>query len=275
MDRPSSSSTRPVASKTVRQRFWLAKEGEPSYPSLTSAANIKLYGCTLTVFINISLSRTYEVPPSPEYKNRAAAKEAAIRLALRERVLDLLTPAGFDPSAPPLTAAAASRLARAARGREPMDVDSQGGSSGASEGAAIAAEPVDVPARSPQVKDAVSRLDEFVQDWVGPGCLPQYDIFRDERSEPSPLPLDTPSLLADPEFRFRWPLRRQLVYPFRFWNGARRFRGSVQQTRAELVEDDELFRHLGLAHASPATLCPKRPRRRHRPIHAGAYSTPQ
>lgn len=163
---------------------------------MTSAANIKLYGCTLTVFINISLSRTYEVPPSPEYKNRAAAKEAAIRLALKERVLDLLTPAGFDPSAPPLTAAAASRLARAARGREPMDVDPPGGSSGASEGAAIVAGPVDTSAaRSPQSKDAVSRLDEFVQDWVGPGCLPQYDIFRDERSEPCPLPLDKLNLL--------------------------------------------------------------------------------
>lgn len=102
-------------------------------------------------------------------------------------MLDLLTPAGFDPSAPPLTAAAASRLARAARGREPMDVDPQGGSGGAFQGAAIAAGPVDVPAaRSPQAKDAVSRLDEFVQEWVGPGCLPQYDISRDERSEPSP-----------------------------------------------------------------------------------------
>lgn len=208
---------------------------------MISAANIKLYGCTLTVIVNISLSRTYEVPPSPEYKNRAAAKEAAIRLALKERVLDLLTPAGFDPSAPPLTAAAASRLARAAMGREPMDVDPPGGSSGASAGAAIAAGPVDASAaRSPQAKDAVSRLDEFVQDWVGPGCLPQYDIFRDERSEPSPLPPDKLNLLADHRLWFSRSLRRQLVHPFRLRNGPRRFRGSVEQTRAELVEDDEL-----------------------------------
>lgn len=150
------------------------------------------------MFINISLSRTYEVPPSPEYKNRAAAKEAAIRLALKERVLDLLTPAGFDPSAPPLTAAAASRLARDARGREPLEVEPPSGSSGASEGAAIAVGPVDTSAaRPPQAKDAVSRLDDFIQDWVGPGCLPQYDIFRDERSEPVPLPPDKLSLLAD------------------------------------------------------------------------------
>ena len=150
------------------------------------------------MFINISLSRTYEVPPSPEYKNRAAAKEAAIRLALKERVLDLLTPAGFDPSAPPLTAAAASRLARDARGREPLEVEPPSASSGASEGAAIAVGPVDTSAaRPPQAKDAVSRLDDFIQDWVGPGCLPQYDIFRDERSEPVPLPPDKLSLLAD------------------------------------------------------------------------------
>ncbi|GAA5876402.1 hypothetical protein JCM3774_005321 [Rhodotorula dairenensis] len=142
-------------------------------------SNIKHYGCTLTVFVNISLSRTYEVAPSPEYRNRTAAKAAAVRLALKKHVLDLLTPAGFDPSAPPLPAAAACRVARAARGREPMELDTANKRGGGSEDPAIGAS-----ATTSQPKDAVSRLDEFVQDWVGVGCLPQYDIYRDERSKP-------------------------------------------------------------------------------------------
>ncbi|GAA5993434.1 hypothetical protein JCM10908_002188 [Rhodotorula pacifica] len=143
-------------------------------------SNIKHYGCTLTVFVNISLSRTYEIAPSPEYKNRAAAKEAAVRLALKERVLDLLTPAGFDPAAPPLTAAAASRLARAARGREIMEVEEEGQTSGATESVASDSGPRAVPPA--KTKDAVSRLDDFIQEWVGTGCLPIYEMERDERT---------------------------------------------------------------------------------------------
>ncbi|GAA6050774.1 hypothetical protein NBRC10513_004274 [Rhodotorula toruloides] len=61
---------------------------------------VKQYGCTVTVFVNIGLSKSYAVDPSPEMTTRRAAKDAAVRLALKEHVLDLLMPAGFDPDKP-------------------------------------------------------------------------------------------------------------------------------------------------------------------------------
>ncbi|KAJ8291343.1 hypothetical protein OF846_005376 [Rhodotorula toruloides] len=61
---------------------------------------VKQYGCTVTVFVNIGLSKSYTVAPSPEMTTRRAAKDAAVRLALEEHVLDLLMPAGFDPNKP-------------------------------------------------------------------------------------------------------------------------------------------------------------------------------
>ncbi|BGP36007.1 hypothetical protein JCM10296v2_007859 [Rhodotorula toruloides] len=63
-------------------------------------STIKQYGCTVTVFVNIGLSKSYTVDPSPDLTTRRAAKDAAVLLALKEHVLDLLIPAGFDSSNP-------------------------------------------------------------------------------------------------------------------------------------------------------------------------------
>lgn len=63
-------------------------------------SNVKHYGCTVTVFVNIGLDKSFTVDPSPALTTRRAAKDAAVRLALEEHVLDLLMPAGFDPRKP-------------------------------------------------------------------------------------------------------------------------------------------------------------------------------
>ncbi|GEM11892.1 proteophosphoglycan ppg4 [Rhodotorula toruloides] len=63
-------------------------------------SNAKQYGCTVTVFVNTGLSKSYSVEPSPERTTRRAAKDAAVRLALKEHVLDLLMPASFNPNKP-------------------------------------------------------------------------------------------------------------------------------------------------------------------------------
>ncbi|GAA5944363.1 hypothetical protein JCM1841_007047 [Sporobolomyces salmonicolor] len=59
----------------------------------------KHYGCTISIYIDPSLTQSYTLEPSADYPNRKAAKEAAIRLALRERVLDVLKARGLGGAA--------------------------------------------------------------------------------------------------------------------------------------------------------------------------------
>ncbi|BGP52427.1 hypothetical protein JCM10450v2_008405 [Rhodotorula kratochvilovae] len=151
----------------------------------------KQHGCTLTVFVDRNFSKSYAVVPSPATPSRAAAKEAAIRLALRERVLDLLKPADFDADAK----AAGKGVKRARKEREREGGKSAGssaesergggggGGAGAERAALFASPWGAAPATAPvtatapaQGQSAVAFLDEVCLAHLGAGGLPTYDV---------------------------------------------------------------------------------------------------
>ncbi|GAA5911338.1 hypothetical protein JCM5296_007330 [Sporobolomyces johnsonii] len=61
--------------------------------------NAKHHGCTISIYVDPSLTQSYTLEPAADYPNRKAAKEAVIRLALRERVLDVLKARGLGGAA--------------------------------------------------------------------------------------------------------------------------------------------------------------------------------
>ncbi|GAA5821104.1 hypothetical protein JCM3770_005519 [Rhodotorula araucariae] len=142
----------------------------------------KQHGCVLTVFVDRSFSKTYTVATSPATPSRAAAKDAAIRLALRTRVLDLLKPADYNADV-----AAASKSAKRARKDRVRDKASAGNSSGEGDRGAAAGSVERAPPQReasasqwaltlPLGQSAVAFLDQTCLAYLGTGALPMYDV---------------------------------------------------------------------------------------------------
>ncbi|GAA5858216.1 hypothetical protein JCM8547_005694 [Rhodosporidiobolus lusitaniae] len=145
----------------------------------TTGKRYKHHGCSLSVYISPTLTKIYSVAPSSATLNPRAAKIAATRLALRERVLDLLMPPGFEPSAPPPVTRSALKKqakteARAKRAGLPPS----------------AACPHSAPPGSPMYpypsssstadQTAVDYLDKFAREWMGSSFVPAYDVRQNE-----------------------------------------------------------------------------------------------
>ncbi|GAA5913770.1 hypothetical protein JCM8208_004160 [Rhodotorula glutinis] len=157
---------------------------------------VKQHGCTVTVVVDHTFRKSYTVPPSSSTLTRAAAKEAAVRLALSSRVLDLIKPADFDVR----NGTKATKRARKVEGAESASssADASSGPSGgtgkrarkaaqAVQGAlgspSAAVEEVGASVRAPPLgESAVRFLDQVCLAQLGSGGLPQYDVFQDPSS---------------------------------------------------------------------------------------------
>ncbi|GAA5887024.1 hypothetical protein JCM6882_009421 [Rhodosporidiobolus microsporus] len=177
----------------------------------------KHHGCSLSVVISSTLTKIYRISPSAATPSRPSAKEAAIRLAFRERVLDLMMPPDFDPEAPASgSEKKADRKEKRAEKRAETKAAKNGpgaagavatrGRGAARGGHAFAPSTHSAPASlvngygggryAAQPNSAVGYLDRFCQEWLGPGGLPLYDIRQNNSALPSPFsPVLYPSLI--------------------------------------------------------------------------------
>ncbi|GAA6030493.1 hypothetical protein JCM8097_006173 [Rhodosporidiobolus ruineniae] len=135
----------------------------------------KHHGCSVSVVISSTLTKVYTVRASSATPTRRAAKEAAVRLALRERVLDLMMPPGFDP----LDLASSKSGSKKAKKRE-KEKDKEGVEASAKT-ARVGAGPRSAPPslsgqHGGKAKRATEELDRFCKEWLGAGFVPDYDV---------------------------------------------------------------------------------------------------
>ena len=177
----------------------------PFVDSRPLSARVKHHGCTVTVHVDHTFRKSYTIAPSSATLTRAAAKDAAIRLAMRQRVLDLLKPADVDPRSSTTKAAKRARRADGAESAASSGAEAASGPGGAAgkrarkEAQAVqgalgspwaAAEGASASARVlPPGESAVGFLDQVCLAQLGTGGLPQYDVFQDPSSASLPLVL--------------------------------------------------------------------------------------
>ncbi|GAA6009876.1 hypothetical protein JCM10207_002142 [Rhodosporidiobolus poonsookiae] len=185
----------------------------------------KQHGCALSVYISPTLTKVYTIHPSEATTTRRDAKDAAVRLALRERVLDLMRPA----TPPSLTLAgdtakdvaqAPSEAGKAKKGKD-KDKAAKKEQKKKAKPARDAALPYPPPSRSAppfltgsgvvsarEPQSAVEYLDRVCGEWLGPEGAPRYDVRQDATGlfgavlriplpRPSTPPLTHPSGDAD------------------------------------------------------------------------------
>ncbi|GAA5833524.1 hypothetical protein JCM11251_003518 [Rhodosporidiobolus azoricus] len=157
----------------------------------------KYHGCSFSVVISSTLTKIYRILPSASTPNKASAKDAAIRLAFREHVLDLMMPAAFDPDGPGWNRSSGSdrktgRKEKRAEKKKAVAGGPHG--KGVVDGAPNFIAPTSRSAPASLVNgsgggeghnahpnSAVGYLDRFCQEWLGAGGLPTYDV-RQNRS---------------------------------------------------------------------------------------------
>ncbi|GAA6007953.1 uncharacterized protein JCM10292_000456 [Rhodotorula paludigena] len=190
------------------------------YESVTNPSGPgKHYGCALHVYVNPYLTKTYNLAPSVSHTSRASAKEAAVRLALRERILDLCMPAGFDAERAAIERRTNKRARRhRTEGEMTSSADSASGAQKSPTKRTRTASPAlavsnqvnlgnaDKPQSSKAVADlqsvsrllqagesAVAYLDQLILDRHGvKGALGKYSIQRDPSTRLFGATLDIP-----------------------------------------------------------------------------------
>ncbi|GAA5847547.1 hypothetical protein JCM9279_005289 [Rhodotorula babjevae] len=190
----------PAAYLNICAQQWTGNSSPLKFEYATAESpgtRIKQHGCTVTVLVDRTFSRTYTIPPSSSTLTRAAAKDAAIRLALRQRVLDLLKPADVDPRSTTTKAAKRARKVDGADSASSSAEASSGAGGAVGKRARKAAQAVQVALGSPWAavegagasarvplpgESAVGFLDQVCLAQLGAGGLPQYDVFQDPSS---------------------------------------------------------------------------------------------
>ncbi|GJN94658.1 hypothetical protein Rhopal_007741-T1 [Rhodotorula paludigena] len=190
------------------------------YETVPSPSGLgKHYGCALHVYVNPYLNKTYTITPSASHTTRASAKEAAVRLALRERILDLCMPAGFDAERAAIDRRTNKRARRhRTEGEMTSSADSASGAQKSPTKRTRTASPAldvsnqvdlgnaDQPQSSKAVADlqsvsrllqvgesAVAYLDQLILDRLGvDSALAKYSVQRDPSTRLFGATLDVP-----------------------------------------------------------------------------------